>query len=416
MSELRLVIGNRNTSSRSFAVWLVLRRAGLPFALEELDLRDPEGLEEAGRISPSGRLPVLAMGNTTVWEPLAICEYAAERCPELWPEAADARARARAIAAEAVYELSALLTFLPMDMTGRFTPPGRLLRSVERDLDRLRELWEGCLGGKASEEPFLFGRFSVADAFMAPIVSRLETYAIELGGVAEDYVRALSALPEYGEWAAAAAGTAPEAEGAETATASPATAPPLRAGTEATEASRAVSAPSPGAARPGARRLFGRRVPAVEGKEATGKASERPAASVETEKAPPPVGADAGGSGPVAGAPVSASEAAAAASAAEPEITPATPATPGGTAARGRKSSTPRPAAVAPAARAPVEEGEADAGAGRSVEPAPTGAGRMEERPGASGDASRTPPAKRPRPRPEGPIVKPIGGGIRRRR
>ncbi len=382
MSEPRLIIGNYNTSSRSFAVWLALRRAGVPFALEALDLRDAAGLEAAGRISPIGRLPVLEVAGVAVWEPLAICEYAAEHCPELWPAAAETRARARAVAAEAVYELSDLLTFLPMDMTGRFTPPGKLLRGVQRDLDRLRELWEDCRAGAPEEGPFLFGRFSVADAVMAPIVSRLETHGIELGGVAEDYVRALSALPEYGEWAARAiAETEEEGEPA----------PPARSARPA----------------PGARRLFGR-PPAA--------AAERTPPPVAREPAP----REKGRTTEPATAPPRPAERRERASPAPPPAVPGAERRP---AAEAEPEAPPAPereptASVEAEEAAPAETVPAAVPAAEPAEPArPPSADPVPAAPaGVAGGDPGPPPPKPSRPVSREPIVKPIGGGIRRRR
>ncbi len=414
MSEPRLIIGNYNTSSRSFAVWLALRRAGVPFALEALDLRDAAGLEAAGRISPIGRLPVLEVAGVAVWEPLAICEYAAEHCPELWPAAAETRARARAVAAEAVYELSDLLTFLPMDMTGRFTPPGKLLRGVQRDLDRLRELWEDCRAGAPEEGPFLFGRFSVADAVMAPIVSRLETHGIELGGVAEDYVRALSALPEYGEWAARAiAETEEEGEPAPPSagpartgeTARPEPAPPPRP-PAAPEASPAPPARSARPA-PGARRLFGR-PPAA--------AAERTPPPVAREPAP----REKGRTTEPATAPPRPAERRERASPAPPPAVPGAERRP---AAEAEPEAPPAPereptASVEAEEAAPAETVPAAVPAAEPAEPArPPSAEPVPAAPagGAGGDPG-PPPPKPSRPVSREPIVKPIGGGIRRRR
>ncbi len=386
MSEIRLTIGNRNTSSRSLAVWLVLRRAGMTFELRVLDLRDGAGLEEAGRISPSGRLPVLEIGELRISEPLAICEYVAEQRPGLWPEVPELRARARAVAAEAIYELPDLLTFLPMDMTGRFTPPGKLLRGVQRDLDRLRALWESCLADAPAGGPFLFGRFSVADAFMAPIVSRLETHGIALGEVADAYIRAICGLPEYGEWAglaerelaaAEAPSPAPRREGRAAATvprpppSPPKPPPPAPAGGEPEPA-----APKPAASRPltGADRLFGR---GRSGRAAgTGPASGTAAAPSRSVRPP----------------------------AATREVAPKEV---------GREAETRRPAAAGdrePASPPPAGGKSSETAAEPEVSPP--------EKPAKPAAPPSPEPVRRqrPRPAPTGPIVKPIGAGIRRRR
>jgi glutathione S-transferase len=38
----------------------------------------------------------------------------------------------------------------------------------------------------------------------APVVSRFHTYGVEVGGATRDYMRAITALPEWSEWREAA--------------------------------------------------------------------------------------------------------------------------------------------------------------------------------------------------------------------
>ena len=102
MSGLTLVIGNKNYSTWSLRPWLALRHAGIPFDERLLLLFDENWKEAIAAVSPSGRVPVLLHGERTVWETLAIIEYANELFPDagLWPEDRDARATARAVANE----------------------------------------------------------------------------------------------------------------------------------------------------------------------------------------------------------------------------------------------------------------------------------------------------------------------------
>ena len=51
---------------------------------------------------------------------------------------------------------------------------------------------------------FLYGGFGAADATYAPVVSRFHTYAVDVGTVARDYMRAVMALPAWKEWRDAA--------------------------------------------------------------------------------------------------------------------------------------------------------------------------------------------------------------------
>ena len=80
-----LYVGNKNYSSWSLRPWLVLTWSGVPFETRAIQLGG-EGYGE-GRIatvlavSPSGRVPALHVGDTVVWDSLAIPEWAAENAP-----------------------------------------------------------------------------------------------------------------------------------------------------------------------------------------------------------------------------------------------------------------------------------------------------------------------------------------------
>ena len=82
MSDLTLVIGNKNYSSWSLRAWLALRHAGIPFAERLIPLWEEDWEEAIAIVSPSRRVPVLLHGERTVWETLAILEYAHELVPE----------------------------------------------------------------------------------------------------------------------------------------------------------------------------------------------------------------------------------------------------------------------------------------------------------------------------------------------
>ncbi|HET6467372.1 MAG TPA: glutathione S-transferase family protein [Geminicoccaceae bacterium] len=205
MTKLTLVIGNKNLSSWSFRPWLLLKQAGLAFEEVQVPLRRPDTRERILAWSPSGRLPVLLVDGFKIWDSLAICEFVAEVVPSLWPADPAARALARSVSAEMHSGFEDLRTFLPMDFSARFTPPGKLLSGVARDVARIRALWSDCRELHGAEGEFLFGGFTVADAMYAPVVARFVTYRIELDPISAAYVETLQRLPAWSEWAAAAA-------------------------------------------------------------------------------------------------------------------------------------------------------------------------------------------------------------------
>jgi glutathione S-transferase len=184
---------------------LLLRRSGLAFDEVVVDLRQPDRAQRIARWSPSGKLPVLLVGDWPVWDSLAIAELIAEGEPTLWPDAVADRALARSLCAELHSGFADLRAFLPMDFLARFSPPGRLLAGVARDIARIEASWTECRQRYAADGPFLFGRFTVADAMFAPVVARFVTHAIELGPDAAAYVATIRAMPEWSEWAARSA-------------------------------------------------------------------------------------------------------------------------------------------------------------------------------------------------------------------
>ena len=202
MSDLTLVIGNKNYSSWSLRAWLALRHAGIPFDERLLLLCGEDWKEAIAAVSPSRRVPVLLHGERTVWETLAILEYAHELFPDagLWPADRDARAVARAVACEMHAGFGALRTHMPMnlrrtDLRGKGDGPG-----VDDELTRVCDIWRDCRASHGAGGDFLFGAFGAADAMFAPVVTRLDTYGIDLDDTCAAYSRAVLRLPAFVEW------------------------------------------------------------------------------------------------------------------------------------------------------------------------------------------------------------------------
>ena len=199
-----LIIGNKNYSSWSLRGWLALRKSGIEFEEFRIPLSTPEGDRMLADETPAGLVPVLVDGEVTVWESLAIAEYAAEQNPELWPESRAARALARAMAAEMHAGFAALRHALPMNCRAR----GRRVEigaDAQRDIDRIQRLWADARTRHGAGGPWLFGRFGVVDAMYAPVASRFATYGVEGPAVVRDYVTTVLADRDVSAWYAAAA-------------------------------------------------------------------------------------------------------------------------------------------------------------------------------------------------------------------
>ena len=204
-----LVIGNKNYSSWSMRPWVLMRQAGIVF--EERMVRFDSF--EAGSgfkqslhgVSPTGKVPVL-MGDDglAVWDTLAIAETLAEWYPQhgIWPADPAARATARSACAEMHAGFQALRGHCPMNIEAQLPDVGALLwrdqPGVRADVERLCALWGGLLDRYAG--PMLFGSFSAADAFFAPVCMRLRTYALPVPPAIAAYGERVAALPGVAAW------------------------------------------------------------------------------------------------------------------------------------------------------------------------------------------------------------------------
>lgn len=203
--QTSLVIGNKNYSSWSLRAWLLLTEAGIEFSEQRIPLDIDSTAAELARTSPSGRVPVLMLGDELIWDTLAIAETVAERWPEkeLWPADAAARAHARSISAEMHAGFVSLRETMPMNcraMGRKVSIPDDLATDINRILD----IWADCQRRYHSTGDWLFGKFSVADAMYAPVVLRFRTYGINLPDSASTYPERLLNSAAMQNWLAAA--------------------------------------------------------------------------------------------------------------------------------------------------------------------------------------------------------------------
>lgn len=209
MSNPVLVIGNKNYSSWSLRPWILLATNGVAFDEVRVPLYQQgskaaiQAHAPAGRM-PYGKVPILHDGATTVWDSLAICEYAAERWPSMrgWPADAAQRARARSISAEMHSGFATLRGEMPMNCRRKRAPVTQGTQ-LQAEIDRVIEIWTSCRDA-ARSGTFLFGAFGIADAMYAPVVLRFTLYQVSLPSVAQAYVDAVLALPSMQEWIAEA--------------------------------------------------------------------------------------------------------------------------------------------------------------------------------------------------------------------
>ena len=205
---LKLYIGNKNYSSWSMRPWVLLKQAGIAF--EEVKVRfdsfdsNSSFKQTMGSVTPVGKVPTLVDDGFAVWDSLAIAEYVAEKFPEktLWPQNTQARARARSICAEMHSGFGALRSACPINIEASLPEIGQLIwrdkPAVRTDVARIVAMWAELLQSHGG--PMLFGEFTIADAYFAPVVMRLKTYALPVPANITNYIDRLCAAPGVKAW------------------------------------------------------------------------------------------------------------------------------------------------------------------------------------------------------------------------
>ena len=203
---LHLTIGNKAYSSWSLRPWILLTAFGIPFDETVIPMYRPETRAEMLAVGPTGKVPVLRAGDIVVAESIAILEFIAESFPDraIWPSDRAARALARAVSAEMHAGFVSLRQACPTNFrrAPRAVP---ISAEVRADVDRIEALWADARARFGQGGPFLFGAFSAADAMYAPVVNRLDAYAVPVRPETRAYMEAVMALPAWQAWIAAAA-------------------------------------------------------------------------------------------------------------------------------------------------------------------------------------------------------------------
>ena len=205
---LKLYIGNKNYSSWSMRPWVLLKQSDIQF--DEVMVRfggDPFTDNSSFKlavmaVNPTGRVPVLIDDTLAVWDTLAIAEYVAEKFPEkhLWPQ--NVAARARSVCAEMHSGFTSLRSACPMNIEANLPDAGANIwrdnPGVRADVARIVSMWTELLA--QHKGPMLFGEFSIADAYFAPVCMRLRSYALPVPANISDYIQRVCALPGVKAW------------------------------------------------------------------------------------------------------------------------------------------------------------------------------------------------------------------------
>jgi len=206
MPDFHIYIGYRTVSSWSLRGWLPLKKSGVPFDETLIRYRTRDGKSRLAQISPTAKVPFLVHRRegreVHVWDSIAIGEYLAEAVPaaRLWPTDPVARAHARSVSAEMHSGFRPLREHLSMALLERHPNPNN--PQANADIARIEKMWRECreTWGKSGGGPFLFGRWSIADAMYAPVVTRFRTYGVKLGATGAAYMEAVLSDPDFRAW------------------------------------------------------------------------------------------------------------------------------------------------------------------------------------------------------------------------
>lgn len=206
MSQLTLIIGNKNYSSWSLRPWVFMKHYQLAFQEKRVALFTDTTADELAPYNSDFKVPVLLDGDFQIWDSLAILEYLSEAylSSKGWPADAQARALARSISCEMHSSFANVRHELPMNVRKKFrdvTPTPE----AEREIERIKFLWRLCRTQYGAGGEWLFGEYSIADAMFAPIALRFEGYSIPLAGIEASYVQSVLQQPCIIEWMAAGA-------------------------------------------------------------------------------------------------------------------------------------------------------------------------------------------------------------------
>ena len=214
MADMTLITANKNYCLWPLPAWLCLKVAGIDFDEIVIPFSDPDARERFERHTPTGSVPALKHGDLLLWDSMAICEYVAELAPEagLWPDDRSRRAIARSFVADIHSFSGGHRAEVPSIDVGSVMPTNIRERTetieVPADIqcvfDRNTNVWRECRTKYAADGPYLFGRFSVADAMSAPFVNRFVTYNVPLGDVEAEYRDTIRNHPNIKEYIALA--------------------------------------------------------------------------------------------------------------------------------------------------------------------------------------------------------------------
>ena len=198
-----LYIGDRTFSSWSLRGWLMMEKFNVAHRTHLVGLYAGTMSKDLAEIAPAKLVPAMKTPDgTIVGESLAMAETLAEAHPDagMWPSDPAARATARWLCAEMASGFSALRGDCAMQLQHvnvGYQPSD----AVRADIARLETLWAHAANFK-TEGPWLFGAYSLADAFYAPVCARIVGYDLPVNDAARTYCVTTITDPAFKAWRA----------------------------------------------------------------------------------------------------------------------------------------------------------------------------------------------------------------------
>jgi len=199
-----IAIGDRSYSSWSLRGWLLFEKFGIPVGVRTYVLYTDDMQRLLADFAPARLVPAIRTPEgTVIGETIAIAETLAERHPEagIWPDDPAARAMARYMAAEMHSGFRALRDDCAMNLSKSYQDSAPRTE-VLADVARIEEIWARARDRFGGGGPWLFGRYTAADAFFAPVAGRIAGYNLPVSAASMDYVKAHLSDPSFRRWRA----------------------------------------------------------------------------------------------------------------------------------------------------------------------------------------------------------------------
>jgi glutathione S-transferase len=213
MYSYELFIANKKYSSWSMRPWLVLEYFSIKFTEHLIKLKNTDTHDKIKQLSDSvsQKVPFLKINiddkTYMLADSLAICEFLAETHTDknLWPKDSMQRAKARMICAQMHSGFMPLRHMYNMNVARapKNDDAIKLMPSndVKSDIAEIERIWTTCRKSMVHDGKYLFGEFSIADAYFAPVVTRFLSYGgIELNDTCMQYMHNIYNTPAVQKW------------------------------------------------------------------------------------------------------------------------------------------------------------------------------------------------------------------------